>query len=32
MTAALSKIRTRAANDSEQTSKFVNRLKRRVVD
>ncbi|MCP4590495.1 MAG: DUF3150 domain-containing protein [bacterium] len=31
VTAALSKIRTKAANDSEQTSKFVNRLRRRVV-
>ena|GEM_PF-2938906 len=34
VTAALSKIRTKAANDpgaSGQTSKFVNRLRRRVV-
>ena len=31
VTAALSKIRVKAANDSEQTSKFVNRLRRRVV-
>jgi len=31
VTEALSKIRVKAANDSEQTSKFVNRLKRRVV-
>jgi len=31
LTAALSKIRVKAANDSEQTSKFVNRLRRRVV-
>ncbi len=31
VTEALAKIRTKAANDSEQTSQFVGRLKRRVV-
>jgi len=31
VTEALAKIRVKAANDSEQTSKFVNRLRRRVV-
>jgi hypothetical protein len=31
VTEALAKIRAKAANDSEQTSQFVNRLKRKVV-
>ena len=31
LTYRLAKIRMKAANDSEQTSQFVNRLRRRVV-